>query len=118
MTSIDDYLAQAKSAQGLALGRVIYDVVHAPCIYHFNSLLRLPSISSLRGSEHQSWLTLLELFAFGNIKDYHNLRHGLPPVNNEAVIKLTVLSLLTVATTNTVLTFVSLLINSTYYTLI
>jgi len=67
---LEKYLVLLKSAKGSAAAALIEEILRAPSIYSFCTLLDHPNIKSLKGTEHSTWYNTLELFAYGTYKDY------------------------------------------------
>jgi len=59
-----------KSAKGSAAAALIDEILRAPSIYSFGTLLDHPNIKSLKGTEHSTWYNTLELFAYSTYNDY------------------------------------------------
>ncbi|KIW15033.1 hypothetical protein PV08_07820 [Exophiala spinifera] len=99
------------------VAELIKSTISAPGTYIFTELLQTPACQSLRGTDLESWLTLLEIFSWGTYEEYQ-ATPNLPPLDDSQAFKLRQLSLLTLsspfapsntpATTNT-LTYDSLL---------
>lgn len=68
--------------------RFICDLVNraisAPGTYIFTELLQTPAVQSLRGTDSQSWLTLLETFSWGTFEEY---RGKTPTLNHSSNIQ-------------------------------
>ncbi|KAK5047760.1 hypothetical protein LTR84_006425 [Exophiala bonariae] len=95
---------------------LINRAISAPGTYLFAELLRTPAVQSLRGTDSQSYLTLLEIFSWGTFEEYcgktstfkysinhqHQLTHlpaasGLHELDDIQTFKLRQLTLLTLA---------------------
>lgn len=49
---------------------LINRAISAPGTYLFTELIQTHNIQSLRGTDSQSWLTLLEIFSWGTFEEY------------------------------------------------
>lgn len=54
---------------------LINRAISAQGTYLFTELLQTPSVQSLRGTDSQPWLTLLEIFSWGTLEEYHGMNH-------------------------------------------
>jgi len=52
---------------------LINGAISAQGTYLFTELLQTPAIQSLRGTDSQPWLTLLEIFSWGTFEEYHGM---------------------------------------------
>jgi COP9 signalosome complex subunit 7 len=57
---------------------LINRAISAPGTYLFTELLQTPTVQGLRGTDSQSWLTLLEIFSWGTLEEYS----GMNQLNN------------------------------------
>ncbi|KIW31024.1 uncharacterized protein PV07_02708 [Cladophialophora immunda] len=78
------------------IAELIKGAISAHGAYLFTELLQLPAIQSLRGTEAEPWLTLLEIFSWGTYEEY-KADPSLPPLDDAQTFKLRQLSLLTLA---------------------
>ncbi|KAL2426563.1 COP9 signalosome complex subunit 7 [Exophiala dermatitidis] len=85
-----------KSPSPRFVAELIKGAISAPGAYVFTELLQTPAVQSLRGTELQSWLTLLEIFSWGTYEEYKNIP-DLPQLDDAQTLKLRQLSLLTLA---------------------
>ncbi|EXJ83566.1 hypothetical protein A1O1_07189 [Capronia coronata CBS 617.96] len=85
-----------KSPSPRFVAELIKGAISAPGTYVFTELLQTPACQSLRGTELQSWLTLLEVFSWGTYAEYKGMP-GLPELDEPQTLKLRQLSLLTLA---------------------
>ncbi|EYE92757.1 uncharacterized protein EURHEDRAFT_415122 [Aspergillus ruber CBS 135680] len=107
------HLANSNSATSPRfIAKIINDATSNPQTYVFAELLETPAIQSLRSKEtpeeYQGYLTLLEIFAWGAWKDYQSTPN-LPELNQDQILKLRLLSLLSLAPTIKPLTYESLM---------
>ena len=69
----------AKSPSPRFIAELIKSAISASGTYVFTELLQLPAVQSLRGTESEQWLTLLELFSWGTFEEYKggrtNVKH-------------------------------------------
>jgi COP9 signalosome complex subunit 7 len=72
LNALEPFLALSKSATSpRAASDLISQATSAPNTYVFAELLQTPNIQNLRSSEeYASYLTLLEIFAWGTWEDY------------------------------------------------
>jgi COP9 signalosome complex subunit 7 len=72
LNALEPFLALTKSATSpRAASDLISQATSAPHTYVFAELLQTPNIQNLRNSEeYASYLTLLEIFAWGTWEDY------------------------------------------------
>ncbi|KIX94766.1 uncharacterized protein Z520_09456 [Fonsecaea multimorphosa CBS 102226] len=78
------------------IAELIKGAISAPGAYIFTELLSLPVLQSLRGTEAEPWLTLLEIFSWGTYEEY-KADPSLPPLDEAQTFKLRQLSLLSLA---------------------
>ncbi|KIW84934.1 hypothetical protein Z517_00322 [Fonsecaea pedrosoi CBS 271.37] len=78
------------------IAELIKGAISAPGAYIFTELLQLPVIQSLRGTQGESWLKLLEIFSWGTYEEF-KADPSLPPLDEAQTFKLRQLSLLTLA---------------------
>lgn len=74
---------------------LIAEIVEHPQIFVFGQLFELKSIQSLKESSSK-WFNLLELFAYGKLSDYND--QTMPPLNDQQIKKLRLLTIVTLAT--------------------
>jgi len=65
-----EYLALAKSVKGAAAADLISRALDHAGLYTFGELLEMPNISSLAGTQYDTTLNLLKLFAYGDYQEY------------------------------------------------
>ncbi|OAL38922.1 hypothetical protein AYO20_01673 [Fonsecaea nubica] len=78
------------------IAELIKGAISAPGAYIFTELLQLPVIQSLRGTQGEPWLKLLEIFSWGTYEEF-KADPSLPPLDEAQTFKLRQLSLLTLA---------------------
>ncbi|KAF1926272.1 COP9 signalosome subunit 7 [Didymella exigua CBS 183.55] len=109
LNALEPFLALSKSATSpRAASDLVVQATSAPNTYVFAELLQTPNIQSLRSSpEHASYLTLLEVFAWGTWADYKT-HAGLPKLSAPQHQKLLLLSLLPLSHAHATLTYARL----------
>ncbi|KAL3434333.1 CSN complex subunit 7 [Aspergillus tetrazonus] len=94
------------------IANIITNATSSPHTYVFAELLERPAVQALRSpdtpAEFQSYLTLLEIFAWGTWQDYQQTPN-LPPLSEEQARKLRLLTLLSLASTIKPLTYEALM---------
>ncbi|KAH7079842.1 hypothetical protein BKA63DRAFT_229346 [Paraphoma chrysanthemicola] len=110
LNALEPFLALSKSATSpRAASDLITQATSAPNTYVFAELLQTPNIQNLRSSEeYASYLTLLEIFAWGSWEDY-KAQPTLPKLSAQQHRKLLLLSLLPLSSSHTTLTYKHLL---------
>jgi COP9 signalosome complex subunit 7 len=105
-----------KNATPRFIAELIKGAISAPGAYVFTELLQLPTVQGLKGTEAESWLTLLEIFSWGTYEEYKGMEPpasftqdipltnysmtanpGLPQLDAAQTLKLRQLTLLTLA---------------------
>jgi COP9 signalosome complex subunit 7 len=128
LNALEPFLALTKSATSpRAASDLISQATSAPNTYVFAELLQTPNIQNLRNSEeYASYLTLLEIFAWGTWEDYKctmtlltvkfaqtvnssTAKPNLPKLSAQQHQKLLLLSLLPLSSSHTSLTYKHLL---------
>ncbi|KAJ5168194.1 COP9 signalosome complex subunit 7 [Penicillium canariense] len=94
------------------VANIVTNATSSPQTYVFAELLETPTIQALAASdtpaEYQSYLKLLEIFAWGTWQEYQ-ATPNLPKLSTEQALKLRLLSLLTLAATTKPLTYQALM---------
>ncbi|KAL6236199.1 CSN complex subunit 7 [Aspergillus navahoensis] len=115
LDALQPFIALADSSSSTSpryATNIITNVTSSPQIYVFAELLERPAIQALRSpdtpAELQSYLTLLEIFAWGTWQDYQRTPN-LPPLSEEQARKLRLLTLLSLASTIKPLTYEALM---------
>ncbi|KAJ9646333.1 hypothetical protein H2199_002382 [Coniosporium tulheliwenetii] len=108
LNALEPFLALSKSANSpRAAADLVAQATSAPNTYVFAELLQTPNIQALRQSpDYASYLTLLEIFAWGTWEDYQS--NPSLPLSEPQQTKLRLLSLLPLASTPSRLTYDSL----------
>ncbi|KAH6852921.1 hypothetical protein BKA58DRAFT_394494 [Alternaria rosae] len=106
LNALEPFLALSKSATSpRAASDLIVQATSAPNTYVFAELLQTPNIQNLRSSEeYASYLTLLEIFAWGTWEDY-KAQANLPKLSAQQHQKLLLLSLLPLSHSHATLTY-------------
>ncbi|KAI8933764.1 hypothetical protein NX059_009476 [Plenodomus lindquistii] len=110
LNALEPFLALSKSATSpRAASDLVMQATSAPNTYVFAELLQTPNIQNLRSSEeYASYLTLLEIFAWGTWEDYKT-QSNLPKLSAQQHQKLLLLSLLPLSHSHKTLTYKHLL---------
>eukprot|EP00735_Rhodelphis_limneticus_P010433 TRINITY_DN3178_c0_g1::TRINITY_DN3178_c0_g1_i1::g.3566::m.3566 TRINITY_DN3178_c0_g1::TRINITY_DN3178_c0_g1_i1::g.3566 ORF type:complete len:276 (-),score=62.20,sp/Q55BD5/CSN7_DICDI/46.59/4e-52,PCI/PF01399.22/2e-10,Flg_hook/PF02120.11/0.022,RP-C_C/PF11800.3/0.13 TRINITY_DN3178_c0_g1_i1:205-1032(-) len=103
--ALDGLCILAKSAKGKACAHLIMEVISHPLVHVFSELLENPNIQALNGTENESYLRLLKIFAYGTYQDYKMHRESLPAITDDQVRKLQRLSLITLASQSKMLPY-------------
>ncbi|KAK9904924.1 hypothetical protein WJX75_005723 [Coccomyxa subellipsoidea] len=96
-SKLEGYLLLAKGARGLALADLIQKVTAEPGIFTFGELLDLPNVKELEKSECSKAHQLLQLFAYGTWSDYKGNIGSLPGLNDQQLLKLRQLTVVSIA---------------------
>lgn len=97
---LEQFLALANSSRGLAAVQLIKTVLSQPGVFHFGALLEHGNIAALEGTEHEPWLQLLRVFAYGTYPEYEARRakgEPLPDLGQQQARKLRQLSIVSEA---------------------
>ncbi|ORY26704.1 hypothetical protein BCR39DRAFT_540527 [Naematelia encephala] len=95
---LEPFLLLARSTKGASAAKVIHDAVSATGVYVFAELLELPNIKQLSGDpNHSKQFNLLQLFAYGTLKDYTDDTDRYPPLTTQQLAKLKHLTLVSLA---------------------
>ncbi|KAJ4358334.1 uncharacterized protein N0V89_002916 [Didymosphaeria variabile] len=109
LNALEPFLALSKTATSpRAASDLVTQATSAPNTFVFAELILTPNIQKLRESEHASYLTLLEIFAWGTWEDYKG-RSDLPKLSDKQHEKLLMLSLLPLARSHSTLTYPALM---------
>ncbi|KAK6069286.1 PCI domain-containing protein [Seiridium cupressi] len=109
LNALEPFLALTKSATSpRAAADLVTRATSTPGTYVFAELLETPQIQALAQSqEHVGFLTQLQIFSYGTYADYTSTGN-LPPLNEQQMLKLRQLSLLTLAKNPQNLSYASL----------
>ncbi|KAI4106625.1 MAG: hypothetical protein LQ345_007178 [Seirophora villosa] len=111
LNALESFILLSKSATSpRSAADLVNQATSAPNTYVFAELLRTPNISALKTAspEHAQYHTLLEIFAWGTWADYSSHPH-LPPLSDAQSHKLRQLTLLSLSTSPSSLTYPHLL---------
>jgi len=106
---LEPFLLMSKSAKGAAAAKLIQDATSAPGVFVFAELLDMPTIQELAKSEQAPYHSLLQLFAYGTFEDYLKHKSTLPALNEAQLIKLKLLSLVSLSLERRILPYSLLL---------
>ncbi|KAI3449054.1 hypothetical protein Pfo_005719 [Paulownia fortunei] len=106
---IDFFVKQASSLKGPALANVVVEATSHPSLFAFSEILSVPNVLKLEGTENSSFLDLLRMFAHGTWSEYKSVASCLPQLVPDQVLKLKQLTVLTLAETNKVLPYDTLM---------
>ncbi|KAJ3832518.1 hypothetical protein F5878DRAFT_570651 [Lentinula raphanica] len=105
-SKLEPYLLMGKSMKGAAAAKLIQDATSAPGVFVFGELFELPGIRNLEKDEqHSKSYALLQLFAYKTYQDYLENKDQLPALNQAQSIKLTHLSIVSMATERRILPY-------------
>ncbi|KAG5179926.1 hypothetical protein JKP88DRAFT_71461, partial [Tribonema minus] len=102
---LEQYCLLAKTAKGRACVALIQKVMADKKIFVFGELLAMPNVQGLRGTEHEPYLRLLELFAYGVYGDHKAAGGALPQLSDAMTEKLRMLTVVALANTSRVVPY-------------
>ncbi|KAJ3044266.1 hypothetical protein HDV00_002586 [Rhizophlyctis rosea] len=102
---LESFVLLSKSAKGAACAKLIQDALSAAGVYVFAELLESPHVQELKGTDHEPYLKLLELFAYGTYDEYKAHAASLPQLNETQIRKLKHLSIVSMSGTNRTLQY-------------
>ncbi|KAL4747378.1 CSN complex subunit 7 [Aspergillus terricola var. indicus] len=115
LDALQSFIALTDSSSATSpryITNIITNAISSPQTYVFAELLERPAIQALRSpdtpAELQSYLTLLEIFAWGTWQDYQQTPN-LPPLSEEQARKLRLLTLLSLSSAIKPLTYEALM---------
>ncbi|KAL6557291.1 COP9 signalosome complex subunit 7 [Orobanche minor] len=106
---IEVFVKQASSLKSAALTNVVVEATSHPSLFAFSEILSVPNLLELEGTENGLFLDLLRMFAHGTWSEYKNVAGRLPQLGPDQVLKLKQLTVLTLAETNKVLPYDTLM---------
>ncbi|PLW15413.1 hypothetical protein PCASD_10863 [Puccinia coronata f. sp. avenae] len=107
---LEYYLALIASSKGVALQKLIRDLLASSGIYVFGEILQAKPIQELATHPTDaSYYELLEIFAYGTWKDYRERQAHLPELNEQQISKLKLLSIITRASRSRIIPYSELL---------
>lgn len=110
MAQLNQFIQQAialDSSDPSLLVDLVQQVLSHPNVHVFSEFLDLPAVQALAGTSHETWLNLLQVFAFGTYADYAEDQH--PPLNDQMLRKLQHLTIVSLAAQNRKLSYERLL---------
>lgn len=97
-------LAKNQSGKGLLI--MVKQILKHPSIYTFDEFISLPSIQALNNiDECKSYCQLLNIFAYGTYQDYSSNQSTLPSLSPIEIKKLRQLSLISLASQSSILSY-------------
>lgn len=102
---IQSYVLLAKGMKGRAVVEVLTKATADPAVFGFGELLDVPSVRELQQGEHAPHYALLLLYAYGTWPDYQANAGSLPPLNEQQVLKLKQLTVVSLAANRQVIPY-------------
>ncbi|KAJ0235618.1 COP9 signalosome complex subunit 7 [Hirschfeldia incana] len=107
---IDQLVRRASTcSNGESLVPIIIEATSHPSLFAFSEILALTNVAQLEGSAHSVYLEVLRLFAHGTWGDYKCNASRIPQLSPEQILKLKQLTVLTLAESNKVLPYDTLM---------
>ncbi|OAV97317.1 hypothetical protein PTTG_07920 [Puccinia triticina 1-1 BBBD Race 1] len=107
---LEYYLALVGASKGVALTKLVEDLLGSAGIYVFGEILETKPIQELASHPTDaSYHELLEIFAYGTWKDYRQRQAHLPKLNDQQLAKLKLLSILTRASHSRIIPYSELM---------
>ncbi|PIN22783.1 COP9 signalosome, subunit CSN7 [Handroanthus impetiginosus] len=106
---IEYFVKRASSVKGPGLANVVVEATSHPSLFAFSEILNVPNVLELEGTEHGVFLDLLRIFTHGTWSDYKSDASSLPQLGHDQALKLKQLTVLTLAETNKVLPYDTLM---------
>ncbi|KZV43505.1 cop9 complex subunit 7a [Dorcoceras hygrometricum] len=106
---IDYFVKYAASVKGSALVNVIVEATSHPSLFAFAEILSVPTVIELEGTGDTIYRELLQIYAYGTWSEYKSDACRLPQLVPDQVLKLKQLTVLTLAETNKVLPYDTLM---------
>ncbi|XP_042015144.1 COP9 signalosome complex subunit 7-like isoform X1 [Salvia splendens] len=106
---IDYFVKKASTLKGSALANVVVEATSHPSLFAFSEILSVPSVLELEGTENSAFIDLLRMFAHGTWSEYKHAAGHLPQLVPDQVLKLKQLTVLTLAETDKVLPYDTLM---------
>ncbi|KAL7120969.1 hypothetical protein ACP275_02G154800 [Erythranthe tilingii] len=106
---IEYFVKQASNNKGSALSSIIVEATSHPSLFAFSEILSVPNVLELAGTENSAFLDLLRMFAHGTWSEYKTNASRLPQFVPDQVLKLKQLTVLTLAETDKVLPYDTLM---------
>jgi len=88
-----------KSSKGLAAAGCIQQALRTPGLYTYGEILDHENAKALKGTQHEEWYNVLELFAFGSYEKFKKVGGGVkyPKLEEKELLKLKQLSMVSLA---------------------
>jgi len=102
---LEQFVLLAKTAKGAAAVELIKQALEAPGVFVFGELLDMSNVQDLENGPHASYLTLLNTFAYGNYRSLMDNKANLPELSDIMVRKLRLLTMVSLAETNKLLSY-------------
>jgi len=95
---MEQFTLLAKGAKGMAASELVKQALEAPGLYVFSELMDIANIKELQNGEFKSSWNLLNIFAYGTLKDYLKQKDGmglceLSPAQTKKLKYLTIVTL-------------------------
>ncbi|CAN8310790.1 unnamed protein product [Cochlearia groenlandica] len=107
---IEKLIERASTCNGETLFPIIIEATSHPCLFAFSEILDLPNVAQLEGTTNSVYIDLLRLFAHGTWSDYKRIASRIPHLAPDQVLKLKQLTVLTLAESNKVLSYDTLMV--------
>ena len=105
-SQLDSFLILARGQQGLALQKLVLDVLENSSVFVFGELLAEPNIQQLQNTpDCAPYYRLLEVFAYGTYSDYVGMQGQLPQLTQNQIKKLRLLTLVSLASCSKVVPY-------------
>jgi len=98
VNALEPFLLLAKNARGAAAAQLVQQVTETAGVFVFNELLHMQGIKELESNDKyaHAW-QLLQLFAFGTLKDYKENVSNVQSLSTQQLFKLRLLTIATLA---------------------
>jgi COP9 signalosome complex subunit 7 len=94
---LEQFVLLAKGTKGAGAAELIKQALDAPGLYVFSELIDAPTIQELAGTEFKSGWELLQIFAYGTLKDYKTKQASLGPLTPNQLKKLQHLTIISLS---------------------
>lgn len=95
--TLQPFLSLCQGAEGDSAVDVIKQCLEAPGVYIFLELLQMSNVQALIGTHNENYVKLLRLFAFGSLLDYRTDPGSFPELTERMLLKLKLLTLVSLA---------------------
>ncbi|KAL8542670.1 hypothetical protein ACS0TY_003522 [Phlomoides rotata] len=106
---IDYFVKKASNLKGSALADVVVEATSHPHLFAFSEILAVHNVLELEGTDNGIFLDLFRMFAHGTWSEYKTVASRLPQLKPDQVLKLKQLTVLTLAETDKVLPYDTLM---------